>query len=167
MKRLFLALVLFMGWSWACGEALAQGEFYVIAVPKGVGTAISSLPVEISNPGFYYLTKDLTLAGGGDAITVKTNHVTLDLMGFSIVGAMGSGNGIYMNGVADVEIRNGTIRSFDGDGIHSQYTANYLGLRVLNIRVVDNVGSGVFLRSKGGYCHGQQCVQKRPVWYID
>ena len=154
MKRLLMALVLLMGWSWTYGGALAQGGFYVIAVPKGVGTAISSLPVEISTPGFYYLTKNLTLADGGDAITVKADHVTLDLMGFSIAGTVGSGNGIYMNGVSDVEIRNGTIHSFDGNGIHSEYSANYSGLRVLNTRVVDNIGSGVYLRSKGATVTG-------------
>jgi hypothetical protein len=33
--------------------ALADGDFYVVAVGGGVGTKITSLPYPINSPGFY------------------------------------------------------------------------------------------------------------------
>ena len=99
----------------------AWAEFYVIAGAGGrpVGTAITSLPHTISSSGFYYITKDMTCADGTYGITIGVDNVTLDLMGFSLIGAGGSGldNGISMDERSNVEIRNGTIRDFSRAGI--------------------------------------------------
>src|SRR6516164_6192771 len=46
-------------------------------------TLIASLPYTITNSGSYYLSNNLTVATG-DAITISTNGVTLDLNGFTI-----------------------------------------------------------------------------------
>src|SRR5262245_59065250 len=46
-------------------------------------TPISSVPYTINAPGSYYLTADLSVTTG-DAITIATNGVTLDLNGFTI-----------------------------------------------------------------------------------
>ena len=75
-----LAAVLLSG-----SAAWAQGDFYVIAGGgPPVGTKISSVPYTITQPGFYFLTGNLTYNGAGNAITVSANNVTLDLMGFSL-----------------------------------------------------------------------------------
>jgi parallel beta-helix repeat protein len=111
MKRLALwAVVLAVLLS---GTA-AWADFYVIAGGGAPGTRITSVPYTISTPGFYYLGSDLTYSGGGNAITVNADDVTLDLMGFSLTkdGPKGTTRGIYLNGRTNVEIRNGTIRGF-------------------------------------------------------
>jgi hypothetical protein len=51
----------------------------------------------ITQPGSYYLGTNLITAGGTAGIQIATNDVTLDLNGFSILGAAGSGYGIYIN----------------------------------------------------------------------
>jgi parallel beta-helix repeat protein len=122
----------------------AFGEFYVIAGSRGVGTKIASLPYTINSPGFYYITKDLSVAGS-DGITISADHVTLDLMGFSLIGSGGGTyEGIYMNGRSNVEIRNGTVRNFPGIGI-GETGSLATGHRILNIRARDNGGSGIYL----------------------
>jgi hypothetical protein len=91
MKRKIWLLALVGAVLLSAGPAWAQDEFYVIA-GGGVGTRITSLPYTITSPGFYYLTSNLSYSGSSNGITVNSNDVTLDLMGFSISGP-GSGAG--------------------------------------------------------------------------
>jgi hypothetical protein len=50
------------------------------------GTPISSLPFTITEPGHYYLTRSLTSPGAANGIAIDSDHVTLDLMGFTLFG---------------------------------------------------------------------------------
>jgi parallel beta-helix repeat protein len=105
------------------------------------------------HPGFYYITKDLTVSGS-HGITVTADHVTLDLMGFSLIGS-GSGNynGVYMNARTNVEIRNGTIRNFGQCGIWES-SSDGKGHRIINIRVEGNGSFGVWLAGKSDLVKG-------------
>ena len=76
---------------------------------------IDSMPFTISEPGSYYITKNLTyLTGSG--ITIDTNNVTLDLKGFTLYGGAGTifaaaKNGITINGNNN-SIINGVMRGW-------------------------------------------------------
>ena len=129
----------------------ASADFYVIAGgSRGVGTEIKSLPYTISSPGFYYITKDLTCAAGVHGITITADNVTLDLMGFSLVGPGDTGiyDGIYMYGRSNVEIRNGTIRDFQNHAIFEQGTGGKVH-QITNICAKDNGYSGIWLQGRG------------------
>ena len=72
-------------------------------------TPISSLPFTITQPGSYYLTTNLTGNPGG--ITISAGDVTLDLMGFALVG--GTGDGVFVSGSrTNIAIRNGAVRGW-------------------------------------------------------
>ncbi|MCX8089469.1 MAG: hypothetical protein N3I86_00820 [Verrucomicrobiae bacterium] len=74
-------------------------------------TAISSAPFAITNPGSYYLTTNLVVSTG-DAITIATNGVTLDLNGFTISSTAASATGFavrIMGGLCNLRIMNGFI----------------------------------------------------------
>jgi len=123
----------------------------MLAFPSSIGyaadprIAISSVPYTITSSGSYYLTDDLQIPSANDnAIHIDANNVTLDLMGFSLIGHAWSGNGcgIIISGQKNVEIRDGTIREFGGDGI---YEDNGEAHRLINVRVVDNAGIGIDL----------------------
>ena len=103
---------------------------------------ISSLPYDISAPGSYYLTGELT---GSVGVRVLTDNVTIDLMGYSLLGDS-SNDGIWMYNRTNVEIRNGTIRGFNY-GIYAGGT-NSNHNRVKNVRVLDNGAQGIYLGSK-------------------
>lgn len=141
-KKLVLAILLSA--ILISSAALADGDFYV---GGPWGTRITSLPFTISAPGSYYLAGSLTYSGTGNAISVNTgiNDVTLDLMGFSITGS-GSGNGIYMSGSKNVEIRNGTVTGF-AYGINESGSSG-VAHRIINVRAVGNT-NGIYL-----YCTG-------------
>ncbi len=87
-------------------------------------TPISSLPITITNSGSYYLTTNLTGNPGG--ITIDSSGVTLDLMGFELVG--GTGVGIFVNtpdfGRTNIAVRNGTVRSWSGHGIDANFAVS-------------------------------------------
>ncbi len=77
-----------------------------IAVPGGSSTAT------ISAPGSHVLTGNIMVASG-DGIKITADDVSLDLNGFTIAStaAIGSGNGINIDGRSRVSISNGHIRS--------------------------------------------------------
>jgi hypothetical protein len=87
-------------------------------------TPISSAPYTITVPGSYYLTTNLTVSSG-NAITIATNGVTLDLTGFSIcsTAASATNRGIRLNSdLSNITIANGFIRggvTNDGSGVYS------------------------------------------------
>lgn len=120
-----------------------KADFYVIPVgTQHVGTAITSLPYTISTPGFYYLIKDLQT--NTDGILIRTNNVTLDLMGHTISGtgkADGLYKGVQMDG-RNIEVRNGTITQFAGYGIYNP--SIYTNHRIFNIRAISNGAIGIY-----------------------
>jgi hypothetical protein len=79
-------------------------------------TAINQLPYTITSPGTYCLTGDLTTSiATGNAISVNTNSVTVDLNGHRLAGTGGAGsqaNGISATNRKYVFVKNGTIRGF-------------------------------------------------------
>ena len=75
-------------------------------------TPIESLPFTINTSGSYYLAKNLQFtATSGDAISITTPNVTLDLNGFTLSSTAGvTGRGIFVTGgLNNVTIRNGKI----------------------------------------------------------
>jgi len=65
----------------------------------------------IDQPGSYYLGGNRHAAD--TAIKVLTNNVTIDLNGFCLVGSeTGKTHGVFLQGVRNVEIRNGTLMNF-------------------------------------------------------
>jgi len=109
---------------------------------------ISSVPCEISASGFYYLTEDLTATETG--ITVEANDVTIDLRGQQLIGpGSGDNHGIYMNGCSNVEIRNGTVRSFGSHGIYEASNSSGKEHRLISIQAMSNGGKGIFLIGHG------------------
>jgi parallel beta-helix repeat protein len=132
---------------------LADGDFYVIAGGGGVGTKITSLPYTINSPGFYYLGGNLTRPSG-PGITINTNDVTLDLMGFTLSGTLSPGRNqnyaIYMSGRKNVEIRNGSLIGWDC-AINAESTC--ANNRVINVRAENNYG-GIHLVGYGNLVKG-------------
>ncbi|MBS0657814.1 MAG: hypothetical protein JSR82_06145 [Verrucomicrobia bacterium] len=73
-------------------------------------TPISSAPFVINTRGSYYLTGNLSFTSG-NAITINSSQVTLDLNGFTISGVSGCQAGISVAAnLVNVVIRNGFIR---------------------------------------------------------
>ncbi len=163
MKRLGLLAMIVA--AVLCGPA-ARADFYVIAVPAGVGTKITSVPYTISNPGFYYFGKNLTYSGSGNAaITVNADNVTLDLMGFSLTkdGALDSTYGIYLNGRTNVEIRNGTVCNFSGSTAILEASYSGKNHRVINVRVTNN-SNGIMLNGTNHFVNS--CTASHNNSYI-
>ena len=116
-------------------------------------TAISSAPFTITQPGSYYLTTNLNVTSG-DAITINTNQVTLDLNGFTISSTTASASGYAIQlavpgGNSDITIFNGHIKSgvtnnagvFAGPGFRSGIDEP--GVTVQNVRVTGVSVSGI------------------------
>ncbi|MFN0135447.1 MAG: right-handed parallel beta-helix repeat-containing protein [Phycisphaerae bacterium] len=104
--------------------------------------AISNI-TNITQPGSYYLTRDLT-TNNGNAITINASRVTLDLNGFSLVGQPGASKGIAVIGLnTDVTVRNGTITGWPVRGIEAASSPNcrYVDLAITDCGI-DGLMSG-------------------------
>ena len=78
----------------------------------------SDMPVSITSPGSYILTENLT-GTSGSGITITSDHVTLDLNGFSLRGSGGS-TGIFVSGNRKaLMIRNGSVVNWSSSGIQA------------------------------------------------
>jgi hypothetical protein len=147
MKRKLWLFALVAAVLLSAAPVLADGDFYVVAVGGGVGTKITSLPKNIDTPGFYYLTSNLSYSGTSDGITIGSDDVTIDLMGFRLIGpgSSSSSHGIKINGHKNVEVRNGSLNGWFAG------LTDFTGLRnrALNLRV-ENCGWGIDFEGLGG-----------------
>ena len=139
-------------------SVFAQGP---LAPPSGPGATMKSLdqieartPVDavhtpggpnnefiITQSGSYYLTTNITGVAGKNGIGLATNHVTLDLNGFTVVGLTNSLSGIIVNGShSDIAIRNGAVADWGNNGV-----AALAGDRCIveNVRSTGNAGAGI------------------------
>ncbi len=117
-----------------------------------------SYPYNISVPGNYYLTANLTV-NGTNAINITASGVTLDLNGFTISSTSSSafGYGVLLFNAGDVTIMNGHIAggvTFDGNSFSSgpgfQYgiyvpLPGYGNIRVSGVSVSGCSASGIEL----------------------
>ena len=101
--------------------------------------AISSLPFTISQSGSYYLTGNLEASGDGIRVLGTAISVSLDLNGFSLIGA-GTSAGIAADiGTKILSVRNGTVRGWDV-GISTDYG---ITARLSHVTVDGNIYRGV------------------------
>jgi parallel beta-helix repeat protein len=106
-------------------------------------TALSACGT-ISTSGSYYVTQNLSTTG--TCIEVTANDVTIDLNGFTLTGdGTGLHYGVYIYNVSNVEVKNGTVRSFDR-GIYANWSGATRSNRVINVRAMGN-GIGIDLLS--------------------
>jgi hypothetical protein len=107
--------------------------------------AVTNLPYTISVSGSYYLTTNLSCAActnvSGTGIIILASGVTLDLMGFELVGpGVGLANGIGAGSVADISIQNGTVRNWGNDGVSCSVA---LGGQYQHLRLISNGSRGI------------------------
>jgi len=121
-------------------------------------------PHTITEPGSYVLTSDIRDCLPcddlpTDGIVIAASDVTLDLNGFAVVGAPGNSlSGIVVEpGRANVAIRNGVVRDWDGNGIDASSSR---GVRVEGVRVANNGGTGI-LAGIGGIVEGSTAADNQ------
>jgi len=101
---------------------------------------------KITQPGSYYLPGNVLGMAGKHGIEIEVlagvPFVTIDLMGFELVGVFGSLDGIRagVGGTRNVAIRSGTVRDWGGSGINISNSANNL---LTDLRAYGNGSSGI------------------------
>lgn len=120
-------------------------------------TPITALPYNITQPGSYYLTGNLTCLAGWSGINIISNNVTIDLNGFMLEGNGGTGvTAIYCGGRNNVTVRNGSILNWNRHGIDAQLAHS---VRIENVQIDSCAGQGIF----GGFtmlvsgCSARNC----------
>ena len=90
-----------------------------------IGTDPNNLLI-ITKPGSYYLTGNIIGEPNKNCIRIEANNVTLDLMGYSIMGVPGSKSGIVICEILPIEevpftstIRNGSICMMGTNGLEA------------------------------------------------
>lgn len=102
----------------------------------------SSSVFRITQRGSYYLTGNLAGANGKNTIEIEADEVTVDLNGFSVIGGIGSLDGVNTPvSRRGITIRNGTIRQHGGSGIFLGATNT---VRLEDLTLSDNALDGAW-----------------------
>lgn len=101
-----------------------------------------TLPFTITTSGCYVLTSNLTGVASQNGIIISADNVTLDLSGFALIGVAGSLDGVFVAAVGhkNIEIRNGTVRNWGGDGVDGNFASSS---QLQRLRASDNLGNGL------------------------
>jgi len=101
----------------------------------------------ITQPGSYYLTGNITGVSGKSGIEIAASGVTLDLMGFDLLGVAGSLDGIRVTvAVTDIAVVDGSVRNWSADGVDLSGANNS---RLGDLRVSANAGDGINAGTNG------------------
>lgn len=153
MKKVLRALVvgsLFV-FSSQFNTALAQGSLMPPGAPAPTmktlaqvepRTPISSLPYTITNSGSYYVTTNLNGVVGQNGIAINAGNVVVDLSGFTLRGGANSLSGVYVGGVTNVTVRNGTVTEWGRPGVDAS-TAGPRQMVFENLTVSQNASDGL------------------------
>jgi hypothetical protein len=107
-------------------------------------TAIGILPYVITASGSYYLTANLLGLSGQNGITVAADDVSIDLNGFTLSGADGTGSAITLSGShSHLTAFNGGVRNW-GDGVSWPCCGAY---RVSRLTCAFNHNNGITVGS--------------------
>lgn len=109
----------------------------------GVRTEIRSIPYVIGAPGSYYLSQTLTQTPGMGGVVIISDNVTLDLMGFSLIGVGIPGvSGITLGpGVfANITVHDGFVTGWGGSGVDLGGASR---VHVFNVGAAGNGVNGV------------------------
>ena len=111
---------------------------------------ISTLPFNINASGSYYLTGNLSLNSGANGITINANDVSIDLMGFTLAGAVGQTGSSVGIAAADT-LRNVTVRNGFVTGWGRGLSVSATNTRLEGITARNN-------GANGGIVCGSACV---------
>ncbi len=103
---------------------------------------------KITQRGSYYLTGNITGVAARHGVEIAASGVTLDLMGFELLGVAGSLGGVLAtaSSLTNITIRNGSVRAWGDAGV------NLAGFGAINSAVIDvrassNTGTGIVIGS--------------------
>jgi hypothetical protein len=99
----------------------------------------------------FALTSDLNVANGGNGISIEAPDVSVDFHGFTLAAA-GAGVGGIVFAAANNEVRNGTVRGFNLEGIFGNGVSPHA--RVIDMRIFDNGREGIELQTQGSLVEG-------------
>jgi YD repeat-containing protein len=120
---------------------------------------ITFLPFKITAQGNYCFRGSQSVnISSGNAITIETDYVTIDLGGFKLGGGAGGpatlANGIYALNRKNIVIRNGNIRGFYR-GVFIQDTSGYsAGHMMEGISADENTNAGIWVEGTGSIIRG-------------
>jgi parallel beta-helix repeat protein len=106
---------------------------------------------KITQPGSYYVTTNIFGQPGLIGIEIAVNGVTLDLMGFELIGVAGSQEGIAVSAIStNICIRNGSVRGWTETGVNLFNARNG---QMNDLRVSENGLNGIYVGPGGIIIH--------------
>lgn len=104
----------------------------------------------ITQPGSYYLVGNVAGVPGRSGIEIASGNVTVDLVGFTVAGVVGSLDGIVTDGARDlVVVRNGIVAGWGADGIDLTQAGVSVGSIVEDVIVSSSAGDGIRVGDSG------------------
>ncbi|MEM6398385.1 MAG: right-handed parallel beta-helix repeat-containing protein [Bacteroidota bacterium] len=108
----------------------------------------------IDEPGSYYFTDNIAISGNNaDGIRINVSHVTIDLNGYNLSGAMNARDGIVVGGGRkNIVIKNGTVSDWQRHGVNALSASESI---FMDLIASNNGGDGIVARDN---CLIHKCV---------
>jgi parallel beta-helix repeat protein len=105
----------------------------------------ADIPAIITQPGIYCVTENISF-DSGDAITITTSSVTIDLNGHVLDGGTVGEDGVVATSQADITIQNGAIQNVQNAGISMTNITHSVvrNITVINVTNVDSTKGGIY-----------------------
>ncbi len=154
-RRLLVAALAVVGVLVAGSSVLASGG----RIP------IHELPFTITEPGSYYLTRNLSHLETGAAIKIEASGVTIDLMGHEIRASQDSLAVVYMSGsYRGVVIRNGIVAGGRNTVyLHSTVTSGF-SATVESLQISESMFTGLRIRYDGDPGQSHSLVRNNQIF---
>src|ERR1051325_32592 len=100
---------------------------------------------QITQPGSYYLTGNITGVVGKNGVAIAASGVTLDLNGFDLLGVAGSLYGVRapVQNLTNIAVVNGSVRAWGEGGVDLLSPYNPTNCRVADVLASGNSGAGI------------------------
>jgi len=125
---------------------------------------IYELPLTISEPGSYYLVRDLTHAGAGESILIETSDVTIDFEGHSLTKTNAGNYTIAADGdFTNITIKGGTL--IGGNiGIRLRNTVgDNFAVRIEEMTVGETLNEGIYIQGQSLIGSSQVFVERNSI----
>jgi parallel beta-helix repeat protein len=149
------------------GAALLAGFLLLTALPAAAADGripLYELPVTLTEPGSYYLTRDLTHSGSGESILIQTSNVTIDFNGHTLTKENAGNYTISSDGeYTNITIRNGTLVG-GNIGIRLRNTVgDDFAVRIEDMIIEDILNEGIYVQGHSLVGSSQVFIERNLI----
>ncbi len=147
----------------ALAIAMLSGTAGAVAAADG-RVPIYQAPLTITDPGTYYLTRDVTHTGAGESIVIQSSDVTIDFNGHTLTKDNAGNYAVAMNGnYTNITIRNGTVRGGNIGIRLENTTGSDFAVHIEDMELYGNLNEAIYVEGQSLIGSSQVFIERNVI----